>query len=95
MEGFFAETAVLDPHRLFLPAAFVVSGSPPRSALAGDILLLVVKDILRAAKAFGVVLWKRRKKEREHTETPQVRGMMRTMSPDANRLQQRGVKQEK
>lgn len=41
MEGFFAETAVLDPHRLFLPAAFVVSGSPPRSALAGDILLPV------------------------------------------------------
>lgn len=68
MDGFLAVTAVLEPHRLFLPAAVPVSGSPaPPSVAAGDVLLLV-NDILRAAKALGVVLWKKRETDREHTE---------------------------
>lgn len=67
MEGFFAVTAVLDPHRRFLPALAASVSLTPRSELAGDILLLV-KDILRAAKAFGVVLWKQ--KDRENIQKP-------------------------
>lgn len=40
MDGFLAVTAVLEPHRLFLPAAVPVSGSPaPPSVVAGDVLL--------------------------------------------------------
>lgn len=89
MDGFLAVTAVLEPHRLFLPAAVPASGSPaPPSVAAGDVLLLV-KDILRAAKALGVVLWKERETKREHTETPGVWGKMRTKSLDPNRQQQR------
>lgn len=44
---------------------------------------------MRAAKALGVVLWKERETEKKHTETPGVRGEMRTGSPDPNRHQQR------
>lgn len=50
----------------------------------------LVRDILRAAKALGVVLWRGRETEREHTETPGVWGEMRTKSLDPNRHQQRG-----
>lgn len=40
MDGFFAVTDVLEPHRLFLPAALPASGSPaPPSAVAGGVLL--------------------------------------------------------
>lgn len=40
MEGFLAVTAVLEPHRLFLPAAVPVSVSPaPPSVVAGEVLL--------------------------------------------------------
>lgn len=40
MEGFLAVTAVLEPHRLFLPAAVPVSVSPaPASVVAGEVLL--------------------------------------------------------
>lgn len=40
MDGFFAVTDVLEPHRLFLPAALPASGSPaPPSAAAGGVLL--------------------------------------------------------
>lgn len=40
IDGFLAVTAVLDPHRLFLPAAFPGSESPaPPSVVAGDALL--------------------------------------------------------
>lgn len=54
IDGFLAVTAVLEPQRLFLPAG---SGSPaaPPSAVAGDVLVLV-RDIFRAANALGVVL---------------------------------------
>lgn len=45
---------------------------------------------MRAAKALGVVLWKERGTKREHTETPGVRGKMRTKGPNPNRQQQRG-----
>lgn len=56
MDGFLAVTDVLEPHRLFLPAALPVSASPaPPSVVDGGVLLLV-REILRAAKAFGVVL---------------------------------------
>lgn len=45
IDGFFAVTAVLEPHRLFLPAAPPVSESPaPPSAFAGDDLLPVGAD---------------------------------------------------
>lgn len=44
---------------------------------------------MRAAKALGVVLWKERETGREHTETPGVRGKMRTAVSDTNRQQQR------
>lgn len=90
IDGFLAVTAVLEPHRLFLPAAVPVSGSPaPPSVVAGDVLVLV-KDILRAAKALVVVLCKDRETEREHTETPGVWGGMRTKSLDPNRHQHKG-----
>lgn len=59
MVGFLAVTAVLEPHRRFLPAFAASESLTPRSELAGDILLLV-KDILRAAKAFVVVLCKQK-----------------------------------
>lgn len=40
IEGFFAVMDVLDPHRLFLPAALPVSASPaPPSVVAGGVLL--------------------------------------------------------
>lgn len=40
MEGFFAVTEVLEPQRLFLPAALLASGSPaPPSVVAGGVLL--------------------------------------------------------
>lgn len=40
IDGFLTVTAVLEPHRLFLPAALPVSDSPaPPSVLAGDTLL--------------------------------------------------------
>lgn len=40
MEGFFAVTDVLEPHRLFLPAALPASGSAvPPSPGAGGVLL--------------------------------------------------------
>lgn len=40
MDGFFAVTDVLEPHRLFLPAALPVSASPaPPSVVAGGVLL--------------------------------------------------------
>ncbi|MEQ2199484.1 hypothetical protein XENOCAPTIV_030355, partial [Xenoophorus captivus] len=40
IDGFLTVTAVLEPHRLFLPAAPPVSDSPaPPSVLAGDALL--------------------------------------------------------
>lgn len=40
IDGFLAVTAVLEPHRLFLPAAVPVSGSPaPPSVVAGEVLL--------------------------------------------------------
>lgn len=40
MDGFLAVTDVLEPHRLFLPAAVAVSASPaPPSVVAGDVLL--------------------------------------------------------
>lgn len=96
MDGLLAVTAVLEPHLLFLPAAVPVSGSaaPPSVVVAGDVLLLV-RDILRAAKALGVVLWKGRETEREHIETPGVWGEMRTKSPDPNRHKNREeVKQD-
>lgn len=42
MDGFFTVTDVLEPHRLFLPAALPASGSPaPPSAVAGGVLLPV------------------------------------------------------
>jgi len=85
MDGFFAVTAVLEPHLLFLPPAAPVSASAaPPSVAAGDVLLLV-REILRAAKALGVVLWKERETGREHTETPGVRGDMRTAISYTNR----------
>lgn len=40
MDGFLAVTDVLEPHRLFLPAAVPVSASPaPPSVAPGDVLL--------------------------------------------------------
>lgn len=40
MDGFLAVTDVLEPHRLFLPAALPVSASPvPPSVVAGGVLL--------------------------------------------------------
>lgn len=41
MDGFLAVTDVLEPHRLFLPAAVPVSASPapPSVLVAGDVLL--------------------------------------------------------
>lgn len=40
MDGFFAVTDVLEPHRLFLPAALPASGSlAPPSVVAGGVLL--------------------------------------------------------
>lgn len=40
MDGFFAVTDVLEPHRLFLPAALPGSGSvAPASVVAGGVLL--------------------------------------------------------
>lgn len=54
----------------------------------------LVKEILRAAKALEVVLWKERETEREHTETPGVWGEMRTKSSDTNQTSTQKVKQE-
>lgn len=67
MEGFFAVTDVLEPHRLFLPAALPGSGSPaPPSAVAGGVLL----PEGGVSGRYGVFMWKtmftgRRRNRRE------------------------------
>lgn len=55
MEGFLAVTAVLEPHLLLRPAAAPDSCSPSTLPVPGDDLLLL-REILRAEKAFGVGL---------------------------------------
>lgn len=52
MDGFLAVTDVLEPHRLFLPAALPVSASPvPPSVVTGGVLL-PAEELKKKIKTF-------------------------------------------
>lgn len=59
MDGFLAVTDVLEPHRLFLPAAVPVSASPapPSVLVAGDVLL-PAEELKKKKKVY---YWQERK----------------------------------